>query len=399
MKRKYIICAVALGACAALLSWFDSDSRRLKMREPVRPDNLTFPKRCVESELHKTEVYSQNKRHNVDDAKPSTLCVLLEVPNLHSKGVVWNSDGSKFASFSQMGALITIWNLDGSVFRQILRPKGFYPFKGLAFVNHDRQIVTPPVSSQENAEAFHVVDIESGETVHKELGRYPNLADNVNRINGLAMSADQTVMATVSGYAKHQPVGIYLTKDWLHIGDLSDSNLNDEPITAVFSPDGSILAVGTGLGDVFVYNWRERRLVRKFESFGVGSIITFSPDGNLIAIATGALNQQVRLENNVFVNIEREKAIRVFRISDGKSVSIYPTSLPEIVDIAWSPNGDFIAIIVDGWKTLRLWKPFAPTERPETLALNPDAIALSFSPSGRVLAVDNDRVVTLFQLQ
>jgi WD40 repeat protein len=341
------------------------------------------------------------------DAGPS-VCIAHELDNRHSEGVVWSSDGSKLAAFGDFGTRLTIWKNDGEVLRTFSRPQGYYPNpSGLAFVSQDRQLVVPPVSIRNEAVAFDVIDLNDGAIVHEAMGDHQNRQNNVNSIRAVAVSPDRFAIAVVFGYAlANQPATIYSTKDWSKIVALPNPTsvlwnalkAQSTPSSVAFSRDGKMLAIGAG-NQMAIYDWRTARLIRTIEPVSTSSIPSFSPDGQFIAVAG---NRWIEIKHDpgdekVTTPVQHETAIQVFRIFDGTLAAAFPTPLPFLFWMEWSPDGDLIAVRMDAGRdsTLLLWKPFDESVRPSRYVMQPDGVTLAFSPNGKYLPIDNDRFLTI----
>jgi len=334
------------------------------------------------------------------------LCVLRELTNRNSKGVTWSGDGSKLATLGGYGTVLSIWSADGTRIQQTSRPQGYHPNSGLGFVNGDTQLVTPPVSIRADTIAFAVVDVASGKVVREVPGLYPDRGNIDNKIVNLALTPDRSVMAVEFGMAGQSPIALYSTRTWERLRILHEDVMKQAvrtlltPENPIFSPDGRLLALGTIDGAVYIYDWKQGNILRKIDGFATGSHPVFSPDGAYIAVATESNNPTVQREGGGLVSFPREQAVRVYRLSDGEMVAAYPTALPPINDVAWSPDGRFLALIIGSRSgKLRLWEPFAPDHPPQVFNTRPATTSLAFSPDGQTLAIDNTIGVTLLSIR
>src|SRR5262249_12090062 len=158
-------------------------------------------------------------------------------------------------------------------------------------------------------------------------------------------------------------------------------------------------AVGRVDSVVFVYDVRSREVVRRFKSFPEGLTIhavAFSPDGSMIAVAAIAGLVHRHLPDGTIENVSPRNRVRVFKTQDGSQVAAYAQPLDSAWELAWSPDGRFIAFVM-GARTLHLWDPFASEQSQRTVELSrrPEADSLGFSPDGRRLAVSVDTKVRI----
>ena len=130
------------------------------------------------------------------------------------------------------------------------------------------------------------------------------------------------------------------------------------------SADGALLAIiasgistSTGApsipGDIRIYDTRAGRQVCNAICEGVVRVIAFSPDARRIATASSNINA---------VNSEdRRWTIEQWNAETGRNISKLPTNLAEVVDLAFSPNGDLLVVrtrsgevqVIDGAVALR----------------------------------------------
>ncbi|MBP85116.1 MAG: hypothetical protein CMJ64_00090 [Planctomycetaceae bacterium] len=103
------------------------------------------------------------------------------------------------------------------------------------------------------------------------------------------------------------------------------------PVTAVvFSHDGNELIVG-GYHELTVWNPADGKLIRRIKNVGQRTrAMSLSPDGKLLAVGCGAPG--------------RLGETRIFDMSNGNVVNVLGTTSDEVLDVAFSPQGDRLAI-------------------------------------------------------
>jgi len=122
---------------------------------------------------------------------------------------------------------------------------------------------------------------------------------------------------------------------------------------------------------------------------GAAPAVAVSPDGKLVAV--GYVHTQMDSAAGGFV--------QVWRVSDGKFVAA--TKVPDYgaLSLAFSPDGDTLAISA-GYAVL-LWNlesATAPVGAPDVVDVYESATALAFSPNGKTLASVNSARVQLWSV-
>lgn len=148
---------------------------------------------------------------------------------------------------------------------------------------------------------------------------------NINKITGIVLSPDKQKVALFTLRASEQW--------WLELrdsesGDLFwDVNVGTATYNALaFSPDGSLLATGTGEGDIRIWDTKNGDLIQTLtgHKYAVRYVL-FSPDGTMIA--SGA----------------SDNTARVWQVSSGMNLSVYKIKT-DVRDIAWSPDSQYLAV-------------------------------------------------------
>lgn len=155
------------------------------------------------------------------------------------------------------------------------------------------------------------------------------------------------------------------------------------PITAVaFSPDGTQIIAG-GYHELTVWNPADGQLVRRIKNIGQRTYaLAFSPDGKLLAVAGGAPGKLGE--------------VRIVDYASGNVTAVMGTTSDVVLDAAFSPQGDRLAIgAADGM--LRVFEVAAAKEQ-LTISSHSDWVqAVAWSPDGSKLAsASRDKTAKVF---
>lgn len=148
---------------------------------------------------------------------------------------------------------------------------------------------------------------------------------NINKITGIILSPDKQRVAL---FTFRSPEQWWLELRDTESGDLFwDVNVGIATYNALaFSPDGSLLATGTGEGDIRIWDTNSGNLLQTLtgHKYAVRYVL-FSPDGTMIA--SGA----------------SDNTARVWQVSNGMNLSVYKIKT-DVRDIAWSPDSQYLAV-------------------------------------------------------
>lgn len=193
----------------------------------------------------------------------------------------------------------------------------------------------------------------------------------------LAFSPDQTALASLNWLDGH-----------VTIHSLSDGKLQQEMAASpgvqsnevVFSPDGTLLAVGNNDGNVLVWEVATAKL--KYTLGGhqwLVRSIAFSPDGRTLAAAG--------------------KGVFLWDMTDGSRKNVCEGHVGYVNSVAFSPDGLSLISGSDD-STVRLWTA-RDCQLQQTFFLTPPrrVFDVAFDPTGKYLAAgDDNRMVYLWDL-
>ncbi len=166
-------------------------------------------------------------------------------------------------------------------------------------------------------------------------------------------------------------------------GRLRQSRAAGDIDTAVFSPDGTRLALVGHDGSVRIWHLSTGVLRTAYPGHG-GSVraMAFAPDGRTLAVA------QVRAG---------DEQVRLLDAATGRTQRTIKPSAGMLLALAFSPNGHTLATASSAKGAMKTWNTHTGRLQ-DSFSLSGEVEALAFSSDGRTLAASNERGVHLWDL-
>ena len=150
-------------------------------------------------------------------------------------------------------------------------------------------------------------------------------------------------------------------------------------VQAVWSPDGSILAMASSTG-VYLYDASSKKEIRFIQAPDYVTFVAFSPDGTLLAGALG------------------DSSVQLWKVSDGSLLRGMEGHSAVVTSVAFSPDGTMLASAA--WDaTIRLWRVSDGVLSNTLKGHSSGVLSVVFSPDGKLLASGGyDKTVRLWQV-
>ncbi|MDH5505875.1 MAG: hypothetical protein OEZ02_01485 [Anaerolineae bacterium] len=170
-----------------------------------------------------------------------------------------------------------------------------------------------------------------------------------------------------------------------------------------WSADGSKFAVGTGDGEIWIWDFLTGEWIKKIDDWGRDDIIlrdiAWSPDGK--SIAAGATTRQ---------HTPNVGIMRVWDVENGDLLlSLSPKNMRDAVEIAWSPDGSMIALgsherkrklfEIRGYSVVRIFSSKTGRLIHTTAETSEMQIEIAWSPDGKFIAYSAISYVLIYSLE
>ena len=284
----------------------------------------------------------------------------ISASELAVRRVIYSHNGRYLATAGSDKKTV-IWKADGTLIRTIIGHKDW--IYGLSFSPDDRLIAS--ASEDHTIKIWRVSDGSLVRTL-----KHDNFALDVS------FSPDSRYLASVGNDEK---LKIWDANNGKLLREISITNNDHWVWKVIFSPDGRYLAVNTTAG-VEILRTSDFKKIRTLNDDGKKMTtllkINFSPDSQTIAAS------------------DIDGMVRLWNVSDGKSLVKYLGHQESIGDIQFNPNSQ--EIVTTGAATIKFWTLDKKLRR-TIEAVN--AIAIAFSPDGNTfVAADKNGVMKFWNL-
>jgi WD40 repeat protein len=331
-------------------------------------------------------------------SEPATMKVIQRLAHKnYVQGLAWNSDGSKLATLSDFGALVTIWNTrTWEKEREIRQYSAAYSGPGIGWTYDGKVLTSAGAKTQpEGIYSMNLWDPATGALVKRIEGPpIPPGAYRHNQANRIAVSKSGSLAAIIFSHIRNT-VPIFGAPDWSinRIVELEGA----PPFTVgyatavAFAPDerAIVIANAGNLQIIDLQDGHTRLAIPAYKRVEnvVGPIVnalTFSPDGKYLA------------SGPTFFKPEPDHGpVRIWDTASGNLVLALPGSEQMTRTLSWSADGARLAVVSD--QKLRVWN--VEDLRKIEIQFEFDKVeglAVAFAPSGLV-AVTNDFSVLVFK--
>jgi outer membrane protein assembly factor BamB len=256
-----------------------------------------------------------------------------------------------------------------------------YPTQTITLSDRPSALISNPqekklIYANHNGE-IKVIDPNTGNVIKLFKALYPT-------VTALSLSNDGRILAA-SSYDPSSIDGMNPGKGGIDVWNqttgqsILSRSLEAETMSVALTPDGQTLASSSANG-LRLWNIKTGELIHTFPEVSPGTFITISKDGQLLI--SGGFNGEVRiwnlssysLKSNISVNssakpprsaihsmaeadkilaVEAVTTIKLYKLETGESLSVFPKSIHIPSSIAFSPDGRTLAIGED--HLIRLW--------------------------------------------
>lgn len=159
-------------------------------------------------------------------------------------------------------------------------------------------------------------------------------------------------------------------------GRLRQSRAIGDIDTAVFSPDGTRLALAGYDGSVRIWHLSTGALRTAYPGHGESvRAMAFAPDGRTLAVARGRAG---------------DEQVRLLDAATGRTQRTIKPSAGMLLALAFSPNGHTLATASSAKGAMKTWNA-RTGQLQDSFSLSGEVEALAFSSDGRTLAASNER--------
>jgi hypothetical protein len=296
----------------------------------------------------------------------------------------WTAGGSKLATLSDFGALVTIWDVKTWVKDcEIRQYSAGYPGPGIGWTLKGNVLTSAGAKSQDDAiYSMNLWDAATGLLIKKIEG--PPIAPGAPKHNQaftIAVSKSGSMAAIVLGHI-HNKVTIFNAADWsirrvIELESVPPYKAGSATAIA-FTPNEHSIAIANGL-NLQIIDLQDGRTIISARAYEANDAIgapiidslTFSPDGRYL----------VSGPNFFPTSIDRDP-VRIWDPIDGRLVLALRGNGTTTRAIDWSADGARLAVVTDG--KLVVWDVSDPKKAaPLSMFDKVSGLALAFS-SNRV---------------
>jgi serine/threonine protein kinase/WD40 repeat protein len=172
---------------------------------------------------------------------------------------------------------------------------------------------------------------------------------------------------------------------------LNKDNLDDQTLSAKYSPDGKRIAIGGGLKEATIWDVATGKKVLEIDQRITSKTVTFSPDGKLLfSVSFSQADENESSNTQRPIGASREchmghgSLITVNDAETGREMGVWMGHTGNVNMLAVSPDGRWLASGGED-RTIRIWEVATGRELARWEAHQSEVTALIFSPDGNTL--------------
>ena len=220
-----------------------------------------------------------------------------------SSHVAWSNNDAMIAAYGVFASDISVWDgKSGSLVSQSTRTNILSSDIPIAFSKDAKRLIAAAPSSNQLLPAVSLLNATSGKVMQDVPGPFPNAGwrENIARLAAFS-TATQTLVAAFGFPGQESLIAYRIDKDD-RLAVLATIGISEHFLARLaFSSDGKLLAVGSAVGMVTIYettswkvvdtaNFFPETLTASGEGKNLIESLAFSPSGRMLAAGAGGIN-------------------------------------------------------------------------------------------------------------
>ena len=335
--------------------------------------------------------------------------------------IAWSSDDTIIAAYSSFVSDISVWSSkSGSLVSHSTRVNILSPEVPIAFSNDKQVLIAAAPSENRLLPAVSLLRIASGNVIQDVPGPFPKAGWRENIAQLAAFSTATQTLVAAFGFPGQETLIAYRLDKNDRLAAIATIGVSDHFSTKLaFSPNGQLLAVGTAVGTVTIYETTSWTIVDKANFFpetltssGEGkntiSSLAFSPAGTAIAAGAGGVNlsrhrpsslvdgqRDPALAEEPFISNALRSPIRIYDLEQHHFRSTAINIRQPVDQLSWAREDILLFTADDGGLTQCIL-----TDGPAEVVrlLEPRVTSFSLSTSRHQVAVSENDQTTIYAI-